>query len=52
MLFEIYQIALYINWRANGSFEMLKSTENVNSKDLDGVRNDNMLPLTVLDKKL
>ena len=36
----------------NSSFEILKSTENVKSRGLDRVRNENLFPQTTLSAKI
>ena len=38
--------------RANGIFQILKSSENVKSRGLDRVTNENLFPQTLLDKRL
>ena len=45
---ELPQISI---WRASGTFQILKSLENVKSRSLKRVRNENLFPQTILDKK-
>ena len=60
VLFKIYHIYLFVAtklpwisiWRERASFEILKSSENVKSRSLDWVRNENLFPLgqKIIDK--
>ena len=39
-------------WKANGHFQILKSSENVKSRGLDRVRDKIPFPQTILNKRL
>ena len=39
-------------WRANGTFQILKISENIKSRGLDWVMNKILFPQTILDKRL